>query len=207
MRSPHITVKHFIAIILLFYITCSPAEETDAALVVEELHTALLNVMQKAEALGFQGRYDTLAPVIQSRFDIPLIAKVVLSRYWDDLDQQKQNSFIELFRRLSIATYASRFDDYSGESFKKISVEQLKKGRQLIKTELISPDSKPVRLDYLMHSIEGKWYIISVIADGVNDLSLKRAEYATIINNKGFDNLVSEIEKKIKELGDTSAKS
>ncbi|MBI4005714.1 MAG: ABC transporter substrate-binding protein [Gammaproteobacteria bacterium] len=206
MRSPHIIVKHFFAVILLFFIACSQAEETDATFVVEELHTALLNVMQKAESLDFQGRYDTLAPVIQSRFDIPLIAKVVLSRYWNELDQQKQNSFIELFRRLSIATYASRFDDYTGESFKTISVEQLKKGRQLIKTELISPDSEPVRLDYLMHSIEGKWYIISVIADGVNDLSLKRAEYATIINERGFENLIVEIEKKIKELGDTSTK-
>jgi hypothetical protein len=36
----------------------------------------------------------------------------------------------------------------------------------------------------------------------VNDLSLKRAEYAAIIDDRGFDNLVSEIEKKIVELGE-----
>ena len=50
----------------------------------------------------------------------------------------------------------------------------------------------------------GKWYIISVIADGINDLSLKRAEYAAIINDKGFTNLVNEIENKIKELSGSS---
>ena len=207
MRALTISIKHFIAVFLLFYSACSPAGEADAVAVVEELHAALLNVMQQAEPLGFQGRYDTLAPVIQSRFDTPLIAKVILSRYWDELDEQQQNRFIELFKRLSIATYASRFDDYSGESFKTISVEELKKGRQLVKTELISPKSKPVRLEYLMHPNEGNWYIISVIADGVNDLSLKRAEYAVIINNKGFENLIGELEKKIQELGDSSPKS
>ena len=206
MRALHISSKYFITVILLFNSACPLAGEADAVAVVEELHAALLDVMKKAETLDFQGRYDALAPVIQSRFDTPLIVKVILSRYWNELNEQQQKSFIELFRRLSIATYASRFDSYSGESFKTLGVEQLKQGRLLVKTELTSSDSESVRLEYLMLPNEGKWYIISVIADGVNDLSLKRAEYAAIINDKGFDNLVGEIEKKIQDMGKTPAK-
>jgi phospholipid transport system substrate-binding protein len=51
-----------------------------------------------------------------------------------------------------------------------------------------------------MHNKDGKWYIISVIADGVNDLALKRAEYASVIKKNGFDALISKINDKIRNL-------
>lgn len=172
--------------------------ESGAIEVVEELHTALLNTMQNADALGYQGRYETLTPVIQSRFDTPLIVKVILGRYWKELDEKQKLQFIALFNRLSISTYAYRFDSYSGETFKTLGVKKLKKGRLLVQTEINSSDSSPVKLDYLMNPNDGQWYIISVIADGVNDLSLKRAEYKTVIKEKGFDSLVDDIENKVK---------
>jgi phospholipid transport system substrate-binding protein len=46
----------------------------------------------------------------------------------------------------------------------------------------------------------GEWYIITVIADGVNDLSLKRGEYADVIRKKGFDGLVADIKSKISNM-------
>ncbi len=42
----------------------------------------------------------------------------------------------------------------------------------------------------------GKWKIISVIANGINDLSLKRADYSAIIKERGFDASDSQPERK-----------
>ena len=185
---------------LLFGSANLMAEENyDAAItVVANLHSTLLENMQNAKSLDYRGRYDALSPNIQASFDTPLISKVILGRYWKGLEQQQRSEFIELFNRLSIATYASRFDGYSGESFNTISVKQLNKGRILVKTELIAPDSDPVKFDYIMHLNSDRWYIISVIANGVNDLSLKRAEYTSVIKQKGYKSLISNIEDKIK---------
>lgn len=176
------------------------AAHPDAVDVVEELHSALLNVMKNADTLGYQGRYDRLHPVISSLFDTPLICKVILSRYWEDLDEQQKSGFIDLFNELSTSTYASRFNSYGGEEFRPLGVQELRKGRLLIKTELIRPDDQPVKLDYLVHQDNGKWLIISVIADGVNDLSLKRAEYAVVIKDKGYDGLLEDIKSKIRDM-------
>jgi phospholipid transport system substrate-binding protein len=197
----------FLAVLFLLYSAYATADETAAIAVVEELHSALIKAMQNADSLGYQGRYDILAPVIQSRFDTPLISKVILSRYWNEMNEEQQQHFIQLFSRLSIATYASRFDDYSGQSFRTTGAEPLKKERLLIRTELINPGDDNVQMDYLMQQNNGRWYIISVIANGINDLSLKRAEYAAIISNKGFDQLIAEIEKKIQELAGSPKKS
>ena len=190
-----------IAILILWAfcsIAAAPAKELDApSRVVDELHLKLLGVMQRADELGYQGRYRELEPFISARFDIPLITDVILSRYRDDLDEADKSEFAGLFCRLSTATYASRFSGYNGEEFLEISREPLKRGRVLIRTELRRPADDTVSLDYLLHEKEGEWYIISVIADGVNDLSLKRAEYASVIKEKGYTGLVAEILFKI----------
>lgn len=176
-----------------------------ATTMIEAFHSTLLDVMQHADTLGYQGRYEKLDPVIREKFDTPFICKIILSRYWGELSDEQREQFIQLFNRLSISTYASRFDSYSGESFRTLGTEELKKGRLLIRTELVKKNDNPVKFEYLAHQKDGNWYIISVIADGVNDLSLKRAEYATIINDRGFDSLVNEIEKKIVELGGSAS--
>jgi phospholipid transport system substrate-binding protein len=173
----------------------------EPAAIIDRLHGMLLTVMQQAGERGYAGRYEALAPIITAGFDTPLIVKVILSHHWGELNPQQQADFVELFRKLSIATYASRFNGYDREQFAEVSRETLNRGRLLIKTELRHPDKKPVRLDYLMHQAgDGQWRIISVIANGVNDLSLKRAEYAVVIKERGFDALVADIDRKIKEM-------
>jgi phospholipid transport system substrate-binding protein len=200
MKHPNPLIRHLLGLFLLISPITTPADESGAVALVENFHNNLLNIMQEADKLQFQGRYETLAPVLESSFDTPLIAQVILSRYWSDLSAEQQKQFVDLFNRLSISTYASRFDGYSGETFRTTGVEELKRGRLLVKTEMIRPNDKPVKFDYLVHQNEGNWYIISVIADGINDISLKRAEYVAIISNKGFDKLVNEIENKIRQL-------
>lgn len=193
-------LKLLAGLILLLSSAAAPADDAGAISVVEKLHATLFEAMKNADKLGFQGRYQIIAPVVESSFDTPLIAQVVLSRYWKELSPDQQKQFVVMFNRLSASTYASRFDSYADESFKTLGVEEMKKERLLVKTELVKKNDTPVKLEYLVQQNAGKWYIISVIADGVNDLALKRAEYATIINDKGFDNLVAEIEKKIHDL-------
>ena len=185
-----------------FASTEETTEETyePAIKVVENLHTKLLEVMQAADAMSYTERYTTLEPAITESFDTPVIVKVILSRYWEDLTEQQKENFIHLFNRQTIATYASRFDSFSDEIFKTKTIEQLNKGRILVRSELQSENGSSVNLDYLMHRNTSKWYIISVIANGVNDLSLKRAEYSTIIKENGYENLVMNIEKKIAEM-------
>ena len=199
-------LQFFTASILLVLSHSAFTEETtddsyDAAIeVVEQLHTVLLKVMQAADSMKFSERYSTLEPVILESFDTPVIAKVILSRYWKDLTPQQREDFIRLFNQQTVATYASRFDSFNDDVFTTITVKQLKKGRILVRTEIQSNGDDPVKLDYLMHKNNGQWFIISVIADGVNDLSLKRAEYSTVIKNNGYEYLVTNIAKKITEM-------
>ena len=172
-----------------------------AAKVVEKLHTELLEVMKKAKALGYKGRYQRLAPLVTSSYDFPFISKLVVGRYWSEFSPEQKEQFVNTFTKLSIATYANQFAGYGGEHFKTISAEESTRGRLLIKTVLIKSNGEEVELDYMLHQKEGQWQIINVIAQGVSDLSLKRAQYTSYLKKNGFDGLLQKINDKIKNYG------
>ncbi len=173
------------------------AGDHQATQVIEKLQTALLTVMKEGKKLGDKGRYDLLDPVIRATFDMPFISKTVLSKHWETLNGGQRSKFVETFTRLAIATYAANFDDYSGERFKVISEKEAGAGRILVKTHLIKSDGGTVELDYLLHRIENEWRVINIIAEGVSDLALKRADYSNFLKNKSFEALISKLNEKI----------
>jgi phospholipid transport system substrate-binding protein len=167
---------------------------------VNQLHETLLNIMQSADSTEFQERYALMENLVTNKFNTALISKVVLSRYWKSLDEKAQSDFITLFNQLTISTYVNRFDSFDGESFNNLSIEPMKKNRFLVKTQLIRTDDEPVSFNYIVQDDNGEWKIISVIANGINDLSLKRAEYSSVIKDKGLDALIESIKQKISDL-------
>ena len=58
-----------------------------------------------------------------------------------------------------------------------------------------------MRLDYLLQEETGRWRIVNVVSNGVSDLSLKRADYGSIMKKQGFDTLVSKLEAQATEFG------
>ncbi len=167
---------------------------------VDELHASLLTIMEDADTKSFQERYDLMEEAVITHFNSPLIAKVILSRHWKSLEEQSQSDFIDLFNRLTISTYVDRFDSFSGEYFKNLSIEQMKENRFMAKTEFVRTNDEPVSFNYIVQNDDDGWKIISVIANGINDLSLKRADYSAIIKEKGFDALIDSLKEKISDL-------
>jgi len=174
-----------------------PVNAQPATDVVENLHQTLLLVMKEGNQIGYQGRYDRLAPVITASFDMPFVAQIVLGRFWETFDGQQKSKFVETFGRLSIATYAANFDSYSGERFKVISEKEVSGGRILVHTQIIKSDGGQVQLDYLLHRVDSQWRIINVVADGVSDLALKRADYTSFLKTNGIDSLLIKLNEKI----------
>ena len=187
-----------ITIFALLSLLVAPAGAADSATqVIENLHAELLAVMKQANELGYEGRYQRLDPIVTSSYDLPFIAKFVMGRQWKTLSGEQKSEFVKTFTKLSIATYAANFSGYSGERFKTISNEELRKSRLLVKSVLIRSSGGEVTLDYVLHQRENRWRIINAIAEGVSDLSLKRADYSSYLKKKGFDALLKKLNEKI----------
>lgn len=194
-------MRHIFAFVLIALLGPAPAaqaSESPAREVVQTLHDALLDVMQAADALGFDGRRDYLQPVMAEVFDMALIARTSAGRHWRQADEGDQARLVEIVTRLSVTTYAARFDGYSGESFRIVSDRPAPRDMLMIDTEIVKSDGEIVELNYLMRQSESGWRIVDVYLDGVySELALRRADYASTLKRSGFKGLFAELEKKI----------
>ena len=138
-------------------------------------------------------------PVLQRNFDLQFLARLALGRDGAKLSSAQHAEFAVAFESMVVGTYAARFDSFSGERFVIVDERALKPGRQLVETLLERPDDSPVRLNYVLLEREGRWRIVNVIAQGVSELSLRRAEYRAVMKRDGFDSLLEQIRAKTRQ--------
>ncbi|MDD1627844.1 MAG: ABC transporter substrate-binding protein [Methylococcaceae bacterium] len=165
--------------------------------VVDKFQTELIAVMKNGKQLGYAGRYDKLYAPVSNSHDLTKIARIVVGKEWEKLSEAQQQKLVDIFIRLSVASYAHNFKDYSGESFVFDSEEETTRGGVVVHSHFIIPDDKPVKFDYMLKEKGNSWRIINIIANGVSDLALKRSEYTTILQREGFDALIAKINEKI----------
>jgi len=176
------------------------AEPTPSA-VVERLNAALIEVMRGAEALGFQGRYQRLAPVLSQSFDFPFMARVSAGGRWRAWDEATRGRFVEAFGKVSIATYAARFDGFGGERFEVLGEAPGRRKTILVRNRLVRTGGDAVAIDYLLKATEGRWRVVDVYLDGkYSELALKRSEYGAVIKNHGIAVLIQSLEEKAAQL-------
>jgi len=80
-------------------------------------YDALLAVMKDAQRLGFQGRYDKLAPVIRATFDLPAMTRIAVGADWNTIAPDQQAQLVENFSQMTIATYANRSPENPSKRF------------------------------------------------------------------------------------------
>ncbi|HZT51325.1 MAG TPA: ABC transporter substrate-binding protein [Stellaceae bacterium] len=179
------------------------AGDQDASVaVIRGLYDTLLGVMKDGQRLGFAGRRDRLAPTIRRSFDFPQMTRLMVGTQWQQLAAEQRQQLITAFSAFSIATYANRFDDYSGEVFEVDDVPQhAKNGDDIVKSRLVKSDGEKVELDYLMRNDNGRRQIVDVYLSGtVSELATRRSEFASVIRRGGVDALLELLRRKTVEL-------
>lgn len=167
---------------------------------VEALYGGLLDVMKRAEELGFEGRYAALEPVVTREYDLDFMASKVLGRGFAELSDEQRAEWLATFRRLTVSTYADRFDGYAGERFEIGDAEASAAGTWIVRTRLVPQGDDPVELDYRMRDGGSGWRIVDVYLSGtVSELALRRSEYSAVLKRDGFSALTAAVEEKIAE--------
>lgn len=189
----------FAAAAALALVAIHPASAAaDAKATVDAFDSSLLDVMKNAQKLGYQGRFDKFDPVITKTYDLPLMTRISVGPQWSSLSPDQQAKVIDAFKKLSIATYASRFDGYGGESFQITGESPANGGDQIIDTKLVRPNDKPVELNYRLRKSGDDWKIIDVYLSGtISQLANYRSEFASTLRSGGADALVDLINKKV----------
>jgi phospholipid transport system substrate-binding protein len=164
---------------------------------LRSFYGTLLATMKDGRTLGQSGRYARLAPVIGRLFDVPLMARLAVGSSWASLPPTQQQRVTEAFGHYISATYADRFDSYSGEQLQ-ITGEQLYGAEVIVQTRIVKAKGDTVSLNYRMHENAGSWQISDVYMDGtISQLATQRSEFHSILQREGVDGLILALNRKV----------
>jgi phospholipid transport system substrate-binding protein len=188
--------RAFAFAVALFAAT-APAFASGPQDAIRSFYTTLLTTMKAGPRLGESGRYAALAPVVQQVFDVRFMTRLAIGPDWAGLRPGQQQQVTTAFGRYIAATYADRFDRYSGEALR-VGGEQVFAGGHIVRTQIVKPAGDPVTINYLMRENGGIWQIADVYLDGtISQLATQRSEFHSILRSKGVEGLIAALNRKI----------
>ena len=174
---------------------------------VRGFYDTILSTMKNGRILGQSGRYARLAPVVQQVFDVPFMTQLAVGPSFASLPPAQQEQLTEAFRHYIAATYADRFDSYSGEQLQ-VTGEQPYNADVIVKTNIVKANGETTTLNYLMRQNQGSWQIADVYLDGtISQLAVQHSEFASILRRDGVDGLVMALNRKVDLLSGGVAKA
>lgn len=173
---------------------------------VAELNATLLQVMKGAEALGYEGRYARLGPALDQVFDFEEMARAAAGSYWGRLQPAERERYVDAFRRMSIATFASRFDGYSGESLEVVGQKPGPRDAVMVDTRIASPGEAPVSISYVFRETGAGPRVVDVYLDSTySEIAVKRSEYTSLLRQGGVERLIEALDRRIADMKENAA--
>jgi phospholipid transport system substrate-binding protein len=165
------------------------------------LQRGLMTLSQQSPRATVDERYKALEALIVATHDLPYIAEFALRRQWPQIAEADRARFIAAFQRLSVMTYAARFVNVGPTTFRPIATgAAAETGRVQVTTGVVRVGQPDVSFEYLLQQGSGGWRIVNIVADGVSDLALKRAEYQRVLASGSLDALIQELEAQTERL-------
>jgi len=202
MISRRLLLAMLAAVALVRASAARATETSEAVTTIQGFYAVLLEAMKNGPKLGYAGRKAKLAPVIDKAFALGLMTRLTVGPQWQNLAPEDQKQLVDAFSKFSIATYANRFDDYSGEQFEvDPTTTPVANGDVIVHSRLVKSDGDPVALDYLMRDEGSGWRVIDVYLSGtVSELATRRSEFSSVLRRGGVAALLDLLQRKVTEL-------
>lgn len=167
----------------------SPAET-----MIGSFHDTLLGNMKQASSLGYAGRAKRLDGVVRRTFGIQTMAQLISGAEWSKMSAADRAAVVDALGDWIVANYASRFNDYDGETFVTTGVKEGGRNTIVVNTE-IRPQG--VKLGYRI--MGGK--VIDIYLNGsISQMAQWRAEFSSVLKQQGVKGLIQKIRSNEKQL-------
>lgn len=192
------------ALVFCFGIQNANAEpDVDAArAMIEQVGQEFLQV------LGPDGQQDEaqlqrLTGLLEEAINLDITGRLILAKNWRSASDEQREAYLDLFGPYALDNLASKIRSSSTEiplqNFEIIKGEPVGKNDVLVSTDLFWPGYPPYRLDWRLRGRDdGSIQAIDVVVEGVSMVVTQRAEFASVIERRGFDGLLDRMRDQVK---------
>lgn len=156
-------------------------------------------------------REKKLRAIAESHFDFARMARSAVGYQWRDFTPAQRQEFVPLFTAFIEDVYLSRMEDYSVEKVQQdiqSSAVQFTRERmdgpddaQVFSTATLQNRAKPVQVNYLLRRDGSEWKIYDITVDAISVIANYRNQFNRVLNDGGYDKLVSIMRQKQQALG------
>jgi len=169
---------------------------------IQRLNAALLGTMRSGTNMSFAQRSTVLAPTIEQTFDLDAILAASVGLRWPALPDDQKALVAAAFRHYTVASYASNFDSYDGQTFQvSPDVREVGNGEVVVRTKLVARDGTSTTLDYVMRDGPSGWKVVDVLAGGaISRVAVQRSDFRTLLTGGGVPALAVALQNKVANL-------
>lgn len=143
-------------------------------------------------------RRQMVKSVIDRHFDYEEMAKRCLGASWRSLNGAQRVEFVRLFGELLEASYYNKIERYTDE---KVSYtgENLDGDYAEVRSVILRKNDR-IPMDYRLLNKSSDWMVYDVVIEGVSLVSNYRSQFARVVSESGYGELVRRLRVKVDEL-------
>jgi phospholipid transport system substrate-binding protein len=190
-----------IATVALIVASVNPSlAHADSAMgVTQTMVNKALQIMANKSA-PVQQRRRQLRESIENEFDFTEMSKSALGYHWRTITPNQRAQFTKLFTAFIEDAYLSKIQDYSGQQVQFQGQSPLGQGYSQVNTAIVQSGKSPITVNYLLLQKDQTWKIYDVTVDAISIIANYRNQFNRVINDKGFDQLMADLQAKQQEL-------
>lgn len=182
----------------MFFTGIASAKSNDAENYINDLAYRVISILKQTN-LNEKTKEAQLNAVFLKNVDTKWIARFSMGKYWRTITPKQQAEYSDLFSTYLIDLYVPNFRKYTGNEVRVINSTEFRPKEFLVQTELTDPLNKnPIKINYMISQKDGleNFIIFDIIAEGVSLITTQRSEINSVMENQGFDALLSLLKKK-----------
>jgi phospholipid transport system substrate-binding protein len=162
----------------------SSASAMDGAQFVTDLASRAVSQLTTGD-LAMSERVSRFRDMLTEAFDVPLIGRFVLGRYWRIASEEEKADYLKLFENYIVQTYVQRFNDFAGAQLRVLQTRAGQDGEVIATLEAALPSKPAARFDVRMRREANTFKIFDVVVEGISMSVTQRDDFAAVIQRNG----------------------
>ena len=186
--------KYFFILFLFFSTSAFSLDTEKAKTFVVEIGNQAIKIL-KIPVDDKEKRKSELRTLLQEKFDMELISKVILGgSVVKNSTSDELKKFEEVFELHIVKIYSSQLGTYKGQTFK-INNTEIKNKDAFVYSTITSPDYPTTNIVWRVRERNNVPKVIDMQVEGVSLLRTKKNDFAMILNQIGLNGLIEKLDE------------
>lgn len=192
------------AAIFVFFYTNAFANDSgieDAKVFITNLSNDVISIIQNTKSSDKE-KFESLKKKFLLHVDLDWISKFILGPHYKSLTENQKKEFTALYREFAIYSYVPKFSEFNQDVVNIIDARKISNTRYEIATIIDRKDEQDVKVVYMLAKAteSQKLQIYDIVVEGVSMITTHRAEFASLVANKGYDYMIEQLKMRTEKI-------